>query len=225
MFMSAGELLSGMQLLFGPIPGGGESLLMVVLGGLLVLVQLLLLYSWLRSLGRIPAAFEEGYRSVAGDGDGDDVVSFWRYLVPVVGAELLVVAVLRPSAVDSLYGAVAATVALLFGTLVLAGAVASTYLVVRRFEDGFRSAAGESASTGDAAPRRYVRWVVGLAVSLAVATVYLVETNVGLPAPIATAAFGVVVFVVALVAVALVAALGVLAVRRFREGYRRASES
>lgn len=209
-----------MQLLFGPIPGAGESILALVFSVLIGVLYLGLLFSFLRSFSRIPAAFAEGYRNVAGD-DGDDI-SFWRYVVPIVGAELLVVAALSPSLVDSLFQVVALTVYLFIGTLLLAGLVAGSYLVVRRFEDGFRIGSGESGSNpnSDSTPRRYVWWLVGLAASLTAAAMYGFETYFGFHSQAFAVVSGFVFFCIAIVSVALVSAIGVLAVRRFRDGYR-----
>ncbi|WP_158058455.1 hypothetical protein [Halorussus halophilus] len=202
-----------------PLLGGVDSvaaLLFTVLGGL---IQLAMLYYFLRLAGRIPAAFEDGYRNVVGDEAGDDGVSFWRYVVPIVGVELLVVAALWPSAVDSLLPAVGVAVYLFFGTLIVGGFAAGSYLVVRRFEDGFRTTSGES-NDADSTPRRYVWWLVGLAASLTAATFYGFETQFGFDSRTFAVVFGVVVFLITLVVVGLVSALGVLAVRRFIEGYR-----
>jgi uncharacterized membrane protein len=127
-------LFGDVQPLFGPVPGTVESLLMLILGVVAVVFQALVAYRWIQALRRTPAAFREGFRDVS----GDDVRAFWKYVLPVVAAELVVVAVVWPAAVTPASQAVFLAVVLFFTTLAFVGLLSVGYLAVRRFVEGYR---------------------------------------------------------------------------------------
>ena len=109
---------------------------MLVLGVAAVVFQALVAYRWLQALRRAPAEFRAGFRDVS----GDDVRTFWKYAIPVLLAELLVVAVVWPAAVTPASQAVFLAVVLFFTTLALVGLLSVGYLAVRRFVEGYREA-------------------------------------------------------------------------------------
>ncbi|PSP55290.1 hypothetical protein BRC82_06400 [Halobacteriales archaeon QS_1_67_19] len=121
--------------LFGPVPEAAVSLFVSMLGVVALVVQLVIAYRWVRALARAPAAFREGLSDVS----RDDVAGLLRYALPVLGAQLLVVAILWPGTVASVSQVAVVAVVLIVLNLVGVAALAIGYLAVRNFLAGYRA--------------------------------------------------------------------------------------